>query len=62
MSSGSVPRSVQRESTLAASETLFTLGQRKAVRKAVNYCSVVCPQIADIESLLLKAKNSRHHA
>lgn len=42
---------------LADRSTLFNRGQRKAVRQAINYCSVVSPGIADLEALLSKVEN-----
>ncbi len=47
------------ESELADRSTLFNAGQRKAVRQAINYCSVVSPQIADLESLLQKVEKGQ---
>ncbi len=45
------------ESMLADRSTLFTPGQKKAVRQAINYCSVVDSGIADLEKLLQKVEN-----
>lgn len=52
MSSAAIPRSARLEDRPADPLTTFTAGQKKAVRVAVNYCSVVDPTIADLESLL----------
>lgn len=59
MSLASIPRTVRMESQLADQSTLFNRGQPKAVRRAINYCSVVDPSIADLESLLTKIENDR---
>lgn len=56
-SASSIPRSVRMETTEADPETLFNAGQRKAVSAAINYCSVVAPDIADLESILEKVEN-----
>lgn len=59
MSLVSIPRSVRMESQLADQSTLFNRGQRKAVRQAINYCSIVAPEIADLETLLSKIEDGR---
>ncbi len=51
MSSASIPRSVRMEAAQADPDTVFTPGQKKAVRQAINYCSVVDPSIADLSRL-----------
>ena len=53
------PWSVRMESQLADPETLFTPGQQKAVRTAINYCSTVGLKLADYSRLLGKIADGR---
>ncbi len=46
------------ESAMADPSTTFTPGQRKGIRAAINYCSVVEPSIADLERLHRKGENN----
>lgn len=57
MNTASIPRSVRMEAAQADPETTFEPGQRKAVRQAINFCSVVEPSISDLSRLQERVEN-----
>lgn len=58
MSSTSIPRSAELDCP-ADPSTTFNRGQKRVIRTAINYCSVIDSSIADLSRLRNEVENDR---
>lgn len=58
MSSTSIPRSAALDCP-ADPSTTFNRGQKRVIRTAISFCSVVTPEIADLSRLQNEIENDR---